>query len=299
MHAVSFPKASTGVLALLLSTACATEPDFGGASVDVDSCAGDADQQDALSMVLAFGDSAQELLVCGAITYQFLGAVVGTADSFAEGDEDWEERLTFDEGTYRVEGTGVAMDLSLTFGEDTPGGTPGEPVSSSLFVSDSWLVDATATQDGEDLVISFSEPGPLAALLGKGPLPQSPLTLSSDDLDVVALNLTTLVLEARVAVEDQRDTHAYTYQTNTPATSIESLIVERALVYALDEASGARPSLDQQASVSQWDLRYLDGPNPALQGTVTLDITGGPFDHTATYLYLPEDPEPSVTVTCP
>ncbi len=298
MHILLSSMARPAALALLLCSGCAPSPDFGGASVDVEACSGDSDVEDTLSLVLAFGDSAHEMVVCGAIAYQFLGAVVGSAGFFSEGNADWQERLFFEEGTYRVEGSGVTMDLALAFGDDSQMGAPGERILANLFIADSWLVDATAAQDGDDLVVSFAEPGPLAELLGKGADPQSPLTFSPEDLDAVALTLTTLLLEVRIELDDQQARHRYAYNITSPAASIESLLIERTLAYELDEAFGARPNLDQLASVSSWDLRYRDGPNPALQGTVSLDITGGPFAHAATYLYLAEDPEPSVSITC-
>lgn len=287
-------------LALVLSVlgACAPEPDFGGASVDVAACAGDADLDDALSLALAFEGSAQEMVVCGAITYQFLGAVVGSAVTFAEGDPTWQERMSFNEGTYRVEGTGVAMDLVLSFGPDSPGDAAGSPLEASVFVSESWLVGASTEQAGEDLVVSFDEPGPLAGLLGKGAVPESPLTFSTEDLDAVALALTTLELEGRVVVDDDQPDHRFRYRLDTPRTSIETLILERVLEYELEDASGQQDTLEQSATFETWDLRYLDGPNPTLQGTVTFDVTGGPFSHAAQYLYLAEDPDPTISITC-
>lgn len=286
-----------GVAAALL-LACTGAPDPTGATIDVDDCAGNADIDDTVRVAFDFEDSAHEMVVCGAITFQFLAAVLDTAFTFAEGNSDLEDRFGFDAGTYLVEGAGVSMGLTLLYGATTPGGEAGAPLPANVFAADSWLVGANTSTSGDDLVVEFEEPGPLAPLLGQGASPSSPLTLTPTDLEDLFFTLTALQLEGVILVDDDRGDVAFTYEIDNPRAALGALASERTLEMDLVGATGERPGLSQQVSTTTWDLTYVDGVSSALQGSVTLEVTGGPFGFQAEYLYLLADPDPSITITC-
>lgn len=270
----------------------------GEADIDVEQCSGNTDVDDATLITWEFKDSAHEMITCGSLTFQFLFALIETAETILTEPTSLPSAFSYADGLYTTTGTGVAMDLSFRYGPDTPGGTPGEIVPYNVFSLDSYLTGATSREENDAVVIAFSEPGPLAALLGKGAAPQSPLTFNESDLAVIAANISSLKLKSVIFVDDERTTSVITYEINNPAVFVtEALAGMQMSMELVNAATGARADLGQSLETTKWDVVYGDLAG-TLDGTIEADVTGGPFDFRVVYEYLPTFVEPSISITC-
>ena len=281
------------VLALTLS-GCTDLSD----SVDVDECAGDADQDDVTAIAWDFDQSAHEMITCGGLRSQLIRSLINSATSLLSDPEALPDAFSYADGIYNTQGVGVSMDLWFRYGADSPVGSAGETVTDNLFDPDSFLVGADAVDNGDGTVtVSFTEPGPLAAMLGKGDSPESPLVLTDADAAVFAANLGSLEIVGSIFVDDPRDPSLIVYELSNPAQAVVEAFMGQTLSMEMIDAGGGREDLNQTLVATRWDVAYADVAG-ALDGVIELEVTGGPFDFQATYTYLPTDPWPLVVVTC-
>lgn len=268
-------------------------------TVEVGECAGEADVDDTTLIAYELESSAHEMIVCGSLTFQLIGAVLESAHALVGDPASAPDGFGYADGTYTTTGVGVAMDLTLLYGPSTPGGTAGEPLGVDVFDPDSWLVGATVSEQGEDWVVTFDAPGPLAPLLGMGDAPSSPLVLTDADLNEVVETLGGLRLDTTILVDDVVETSTITYAIDNAPAALADILTDLALdMDSVEGATGAREDLGQAATTPVWDVVYVDGAVGALEGTIVAEVRGGPFDFQATYTYLPTDPDPNILIEC-
>lgn len=286
-------------LSVILGLACASGTP-GEATVDVDECAADGDDvTDETYIVWEFKDSVHEMITCGSLTFQLMSALIETAQTFLTDPAGVPSAFSYqDGGVYSTVGVGVAMDLVFRYGPDSPGGQAGDPVPHNLFDPDSYLVGADAVEEGDNLIVSFVEPGPLVALLGRGGSPQSPLTLSAADLANFAANLGSLKIKAQILVDDERIFSVITYNVDNPAVFVTDALLGMKMNMALVQAAtGSRDDLGQQLTSTTWDVTYGDLAG-TLDGVIEADVVGGAFDFHVRYDYSPLSVEPAIEITC-
>jgi hypothetical protein len=255
---------------------------------------------DNIAIAWAYEDSIHELIACGNLTFRFVAAVVESAAVIAGEPSSVPNVLEYADGVYTFDGTGVRMLLTPRYGRNTPGGTKGESVGVDLFDPDSWLVRADATNSGDDVIVTFDRVGPLAPLLGHGADPKSPLTLTPADFLGAAQYLAGLDVDTDIDIEETRAPEVdFTWHVIDGGGFVDDLLVGRVMdLSKLDGASGERTALKQTQNTSTWNVDYVDdGGSGALDGIVATDISG-PIDFHVEYLYLPVDPNPTVTMTC-
>ena len=282
-----------GVAGLVaLGTACATN------SVDLEECAGDADVSDVTEIGWVYEDSLHELIACGQLTTRFVKSALESVAVVLGDPASAPEGLSYVDGVYVTEGTGLRMDLTPQYGPDSPGGSAGDPLGVDLFAADSWLVNPVAASEGDDVVVSFDSAGPLAVLLGQGADPPSPLTLTPDDLETVALNLGSLLVDVEIDIDESRSPATFTWHVKNGGGFLADLAAGAPMDLSnLTGASGTRDDLGQTMETTTWDVVYVDSGS-ALEGLIETEVTGGPFDFHVSYEYLPVDPAPIITMTC-
>ena len=288
----------TAVLTALLGLglACGTAP--GEATVDVEECADGADVDETTLIVWELEDSVHEMITCGSLTFQLIFALVDTAQTLLTEPSSLPSAFSYADGAYTTTGEGVSMDLVFRYGPDTPGGQAGDDIAHNLFVLDSYLVGADAVKDGEVVVVTFSEPGPLAPMLGRGASPQSPLTLTETDLALLSSNLSSVKIKAQIHVDDEVVTSVITYDIDNPAVFVlDALLGLQMNMELVSAASGARADLGQQLQSTTWDIAYGEVTG-TLEGTIEADVTGGPFDFQVRYDYSAISSEPAIDITC-
>lgn len=285
------------LLLVALMVGC-TDTAPGDAEVDVAECSGDNDVDDNTLIVWDFKESAHEMITCGGLTFQLIGALIDSAQAFMEDPNSLPSAFSYDSGLYHTAGTGVAMDLWFLAGSGSPVGTAGEPIDVNLFDPDSFFVGMDLTDNGDNTVtLTFDEPGPLAALLGRGDNPDSPQLLTDADAAVLSTNLLTLELAGSVFVDDVRTVSTISYELSNPAQALSETLSGMRLDMRQVSASGAREDLGQDLSTPVWDVEYGDIAG-TLDGTIELDVVDGPFDFHALLEYYPIDIEPAITITC-
>jgi len=289
----------TGALCVLgaLSLACgSTGP--GEATIEVDECSDGADVDETTLIVWEFEESAHEMVTCGSLTFQFMRALIDTASTLLTNPAGLPEAFSYADGVYTTTGEGVAMDLTFRYGPDTPGGEAGETITANLFDLDSYLVDAVAVEDGETIEVSFTEPGPLAPLLGHGAQPESPLVLTEADLAVLAASLASLKIKSTIYVDHEKVVSTITYEIKTPVAFVTDALLGMKLdMRQVDAASGVRDDLGQEMETTTWEVTYGDLAG-TLDGVIEADVRGGPFDFRVTYDYSPTARYPNVDITC-
>lgn len=262
---------------LALGTACEVSP-------GLDECVDDP-AVEAENKVLAedFGASTHELIACGQLVTRIARAILETAVLWVGDEAVPPDAYTYTDGVYRTVGEGMVMDLELVRGKDTPGGATGTPLGADVFALDSWLVGATIADDGDDVLVSFDSPGPLVALLGKGPNPDNPLRLTPDDLETIALNLASIEIVGDIWSDDVRGKSTLTWHVHQLGGAVGDVATTGAVdVSRVKDAAGTRES--QTLKTTVWDVVYVD-PS-ALNGTVEAEVTGGDFDYRVTWEYV-------------
>ena len=290
------PWVLAGFLGLGLACTSATP---GEATIDVEECTVDStDVDETTYIVWEFKDSVHEMITCGSLTFQLLYALIDTAQHFLTEPASVPSAFSYDSGVYTSLGVGVAMTLTFRYGPDSPGGTSGEDIPHNLFAADSYLVGAEAIEEDNVLIVTFTEPGPLVALLGKGASPQSPLTLTAADLAIFADNLASLKIKAQIQVDDERIFSVITYDVDNPAVFVgDALLGMKMNMKLVQSASGAREDIGQDLSTTTWDNTYGDLAG-TLDGTIEADVVGGEFDFHVRYDYSPISVEPNINISC-
>lgn len=265
---------------------------------DVDECAGSADVDDTTAIVTDFKDSAHEMVTCGNITFQLLFALIDSAQGFFQDPDALPSAFTYEDGLYRASGTGVAMDLWLVAAEGSPVGTPGERIDPNVFDPESYFVGMSLEDNGDGTAtLSFDAPGPLAAMLGQGDAPTSPLIVSDADAAVLVTNLGALELTGLIYVDDTRTVSTITYSLSYPYETVTTLLAGQRINMQAVSATGTRDDLGQSLSAPDWNVDYGELAG-TLEGTIEADVVGGPFDFHALLTYDGLSVEPSVDVTC-
>lgn len=283
---------SPALILLPLLSACVTS------KVDVAECAGSADVDDTIAIVTDFKDSAHEMVTCGNITFQLIYALIDSAATFMQNPDSLPSAFTYEAGLYRASGTSVAMDLWLVVNDGSPLGGAGEMVEPNVFDPDSYFVGMSLADNGDGTAtLSFDSPGPLAALLGQGAAPTSPLTVTDADAALLTSNLAALELSGLIYVDDARTVSTITYELSYPLETLTALIEGQRLDMEAVAATGVRDDLGQSLSTTGWDVIYgqLAG---TLEGTIDADVVGGPFDFHANLSYDGISVEPVITITC-
>lgn len=141
------------------------------------------------------------------------------------------------------------------------------------------------TSDGDDLVVTFSAPGPLVVLLGKGPAPTSPLRLTPDDLLTFGANLASIELDVEIWVDDVFPETVVTWHVKNGGGAAGDVVATGAVdLSKIDGASGGNEGLGQELETTLWDVVYVDPSS--LQGRIEAEVSGGPFDYRVVYDYL-------------
>ncbi|MFT4978078.1 MAG: hypothetical protein ACI8S6_003986 [Myxococcota bacterium] len=288
-----------GALALLVSLglACgATVP--GEASVEVEECSDGSDIDDATLIAWEFEESVHEMITCGSLTFQLIYALVETAQTILTDPAGLPGGFSFDDGQYVTTGVGVSMDLVLRYGPDSPGGEAGETIPYNVFDLDSYLTDASAVEEDGVVTVTFSEPGPLVALIGRGGAPSSPLVLTEADLASFSANLAGLKLKSQIHVDHEKVSSVITYEIDNPAVFVSNALLGMQLDMSLvGAATGVRDDLGQSLETTTWDVTYGELAG-TLDGVIEAEVVGGPFDFHLRYDYSPVAVDPAITVTC-
>lgn len=267
-------------------------------TVAVDDCANDANIDDVTLMAWEFEESIHEMVICGSLTYQLLLALADTAQNLLLDPSGLPAAFEYDNGAYITTGEGVSMDMVFRYGPDTPGGTAGEDIAHNLFEVDSYLQGAETSQKGDVLVVQFTEPGPLVAMLGQGEAPSSPLMLTETDLLVIADNLMSLKVKAQIHVDHEVVTSVFTYDIDNPAVFVwDALSALRVDMNLVSSATGLRADQGQSMQTVSWDIAYGEVMKN-LEGTIVAEITGGAFDYQVRYDYNAMFSTPDVEIMC-
>jgi len=289
-----------GVLALIaLSTLACSGTEEKEATYELDECQEKgSDLSDNTLIAWDFEASVHEMITCGSLTFTLIRAVVDSADELFTGGGGKPGAFTYEDGTYVVNGEGVVMEISLKYTNDTPGGAVGDKVPGNIFDAEHFLVGADAVLEGADLIVSFTEPGPLVALLGRGEAPESPLRLSPADLTALGDTFGRLRLKSVIYIDDVRDNAVITYKINNGGeTLIDTLFSNTSAMEMTDDATATRDDTSQSLVTTRWNIDYGD-VHGALDGVIEADVVGGEFDYHVEYAYDPLIADPEVTFTC-
>lgn len=265
--------------------------------VELAECADGADVDDTIRIAEEFESSAHEMIQCGSLTFQLIGAVIATAEQWSGSPAQVPSAFSFDQGVFTTTGDGVRMDLALQYGPGSPGGAAGALVEADPTDPDAILVGASAERDGDTTTVTYTEPGPLVELLGLGEAPPNPLVLTADDVARFAENLGTLEVAVTIEVDDPVDASVVTYTIAEPPVALALMILESRLHMGADAGAAVREDLGQQLATTVWDVEFVNGVNQ-LVGTIEADVSGGPFPFHAKYTYDGLSTYPLTEITC-
>lgn len=282
------PAVAFGIGWGLLSGCTPTVPE--AEVVDLGECAGDADTDDTIRIAEEFEASAHEMIQCGNLTFQFIGAVIATAERWSGSPAEVPSAFSYDQGVYTTTGEGVRMHLTLH-------DAAGSPLGADVFDPDAFLVGADAQTSDGTTTVTFTEPGPLAGLIGQGQSPSSPLVLGEADLATFADNLGKLLLTTVIDVDDEVDTSRVTYYIEGDPVTLASAVLSNTMEMNAQSGSAERSDLEQQLTTTVWDVDFVEGVHQ-LVGTIEADVTGGPFPFHATYTYDGVNTYPLTELTC-
>lgn len=281
-----------GGISLTSILACGTLP--GTADVDVAECQGDADVDDVTFIAWDYEQSVHELITCGQLNMQLTQAVLTSFQTVIGDPSSLPEGWSYAEGVYTIEGVGVSMDIVFQYGPDSPIGQAGGAIAHDLFASESFLVNPVTSRDNDTYIVTYDEPGPLAALLGQGTNPPNPITLTPEALSAAQLIIGGLQAKAVIHLDDER-TATITYHLESPEQLITSMLFGSQIDYDMIDASAVRDDLGQTMTTTVWDITYNNTLH-GLMGDIEADVVGGPFDFHVAYAYSGGDP--AVTITC-
>jgi hypothetical protein len=284
-----------GIIGGLLTTSCI--PVGKEAIINVEECAGDADIDDTTFIVWEFEDSIHEMITCGSLTYQLITGLYSTVGSFLSGESSLPDAFSYEDGAYLTTGDGVSMDLTFYYGANSPGGNAGSQIEHNLFDINSYFINPTVEQSGEDMVISFDDLGPLISLLGMGSNPASPLTMSAGDITNFAAIIGTLKLDSNIYVDHQLTLSTVQYEIDNSPSFIVNLFTNLSMDMDKATATAEREDLSQNLDPTLWDIKYIDSAKN-LEGVIEADIVGGPFDFHAVLDYNPLVSDPQITISC-
>ncbi len=286
------PTLAFGALSLISILACGTTP--GTANVDVAECQGDADVDDTTFIVWDYEQSVHELITCGQLNMKLMDAVITSFTTVIGDPSSLPEGWSYTDGAYTIQGQGVSMDIVFQYGPDSPIGQEGGQILHDLFAPDTFLVNPSTSRDNDTYIVSYDQPGPLAALLGQGSDPPNPIRLDPAALAAAQTLMAGLRAQAIIHLDDVR-TATITYHLESPEQVITALLFDRSVDYSMVDASAVREDLNQSMETTVWDITYVDSLH-GLMGSIEADVTGGPFDFHVVYTYTGSDPV--VDITC-
>lgn len=133
----------------------------------------------------------------GALTFQLMFSLIDTAQMLLTEPSSLPGAFRYADGVDPTTGEDVSMDVVFRYSPDTPDGEAGDDIADNLFKLGSHRIDADAVQENDVVVVTFSEPGPLAPMPCRGDSPQIPLKLTKADLGVLADSLSLVKLNAQ------------------------------------------------------------------------------------------------------
>jgi len=178
-----------------------------------------------------------------------------------------------------VQGSG-ALQVQYRFGETYQAGAAGDPIRSSLFSTESYLLGATVDIGSWKATVSYSAPGPLVELLGMGPTPPNPFTLglfeSGDEIEKQHQ-------QWRLDVDEQLP-GAIRVRLSAEVTADHLAIADDQVPITLKQAS-ASDGTGRALQITDWELCFdedlafqmsLDAP---LFGAIDFAVKGGALAH--------------------
>lgn len=242
---------------------------------NLSSCRGDADDEQALDTILVseeYGDSLHEMIACGNLTLLLAGRIIaGVVDALQSGAQgETPDGWTFEGGVYTTTASGVVMTLELY--------QDGERLDANVFLLESFLVGAEASLQADGSVeISFDAVGPLVGLLGLGDEPQSPVTVSLNDLNAVGVELGKLEIATNIVVDDDSgSTSVVHYELDSEPQTVTDILESGGIVYTLVQADATRDDLEQELVVREWEIDFVD--HGVLDGYSLFEVSGDHFN---------------------
>lgn len=200
----------------------------------------------------------------------------------------------FEKGVYTLElAPSAVLSLRVFAGDDYEAFAKGDLLDTYAFTPEAYFIGASVDLGEYDATISFEDVGPLVELVGEGPNPESPVTISIFDFTEMGRQ----DLEARVAVEATTPGDIFVrYElASRRRTVTEGPLAPIDIVTFTAEQDG------RTATVADANLFYEPAQSSSgietLYGTLELDVRGGPLDeYRVTILY--DGLEPDVVVQC-
>jgi hypothetical protein len=259
-------------------------PGPGEEIIDLDDCAGDNDIEASLQIVYDLRDSMREMQLCGQLAQQLMDAGSSADQTLMGGDAGQPGAFSEDEGDFSVTNGGAQMVSGFRSG--------GSPLQASLFVLDSFFVDAEISMDGATAVIHFSERGPLAKLLPDGAGASSPYRFTTERQLEMATTLATMNAEHGLAVDDAIGTSRLTYEVD--ADESMSPTADGTIAWDLIQLTGD-DDLGQTLLGKEWTI---ETGNHSTEGEVKVLVDDGPFPYQAKLFYTYGESEPGLLAEC-
>lgn len=185
----------------------------------------------------------------------------------------------FDNGTYTLDKDTGTIVLTVSTTVDSGYGPSGTVVSEDVFALSSYFVGAAIETDSETnaVTITYESPGPLIELLGLGPAPASPLTLSEAEQQTVVDSLSTLAIEPVYVSKGVTPHLTWELEWTSPkATVAEIAAGEIPIDLELVGVQAAREDLEQTLDTEEWQIQQRNGD---VDGYTTFTVKGGYFDY--------------------
>ena len=241
-----------------------------------------------------FKTSAREMLICSDLATQVHHALFRNAATLLSEPASAPDSVSFEDGKFRVDQDGTAMNLTVVCGDRSIGCTEGDVIAHNPFDIESYLRGATSGElDGATLRIEYDTPGPLVELLGVGSNPPNPVELSAAELAVFVNNIHQFRLNTVIEFDQQVESSTITYNLKTGRVDIKEVHEGTYMDLELVDASAVRG--EQVMSPVIWNVKALEH---ALDGVIEMNVTGGSFDYLVRLTYGPAASEPFVEMEC-
>ena len=266
------------------------------------------DIKDTLMIVADFEQSAHEMVACGGLTFALIVALVDVVITLATnpGASTIPDTFTYDADThsYTARATNfgqTTMRIHFYQGDAEMANLEESLIKDDLFRGDNYLVRAKAKPnilEGK-VEISYEKAGPLVALLGYGDDPPNPLKLSINDAGKLADGVRDLKFKMVVEFNDEGENGVTTtYTVDSPLAIVGSALTNSLLDTTLISAAANRDEPNQELTVDEWTVKYVDGEVGALDGKIGFKVDGKHFPFLGLFEY--EDSGwPKITLSCP
>lgn len=234
-----------------------------------------------VSVMQETADSYHEMVACGGIAYDLSASLyrILVTSMLESNGVSVPGGFVYDgEGHYVTGSGGTTMFASYLYGDDLEVGAEDELVTFDLFDLDNYLSGLSVALDPihQELLVSYTQAGPLIELLGQGSDPPNPLSLSIADIEEpYLLGRLKLVIEA--PTNDVRPGATVTYTLGAGPNRINPLLNETSsLVFALTESSTLAGNGATLTSTAM-GIDYDDSPGE-LTGDIPFEVRGGGLD---------------------